>query len=82
MAANAAVDPIIKGDSMRAGAQNFLAGVSPYHPLASPIYADLGGLPPLLIQVGTTEALLDDARRLAGRARQCGVDAVVRRQNI
>jgi acetyl esterase/lipase len=43
------------------------------HPLVSPVYADLKGLPPLLIQVGTNEALLDDSTRLAKRAHQAGV---------
>lgn len=44
------------------------------HPLISPLFADLAGLPPLLIQVGTAETLLDDSRRLATRARYAGVD--------
>ncbi|MGF1489821.1 MAG: alpha/beta hydrolase [Prochloraceae cyanobacterium] len=44
------------------------------HPLASPLYADLRGLPPLLIQVGTEEILLDDSIRLAEGAKQCGVE--------
>jgi acetyl esterase/lipase len=42
-------------------------------PLASPLYADLHGLPPLLIHVGADETLLDDSRRLAERAQQAGV---------
>jgi len=75
MTLNADTDPVVKGEGMRAGALRFLDGVSPYHPLASPIYGDLSGLPPMLIQVGSGESLLDDARRLAGRARQCGVKA-------
>jgi acetyl esterase/lipase len=44
------------------------------HPLVSPVHADLSGLPPLLVQVGTAEVLLDDAVRLAERARAAGVD--------
>jgi acetyl esterase/lipase len=44
------------------------------HPLVSPLHADMTGLPPLLIQVGTAETLLDDAVRLAERARAAGVD--------
>src|SRR3546814_9551130 len=40
----------------------------------SPLFADLSGLPPLLVEVGTAEVLLDDARRLAERARAAGVD--------
>ena len=42
-------------------------------PLASPLYADLRGLPPLLIQVGTAETLLDDSTRLADKAKASGV---------
>jgi epsilon-lactone hydrolase len=44
------------------------------HPLAAPLHAELAGLPPLLIQVGGAETLLDDALRLAERARAAGVD--------
>lgn len=43
-------------------------------PLASPVYADYAGLPPLLLQVGDAEVLLDDTRRAAERARAAGVD--------
>jgi monoterpene epsilon-lactone hydrolase len=42
----------------------YLGGHSPLDPFASPAYADLSGLPPLLLQVGSTELLLDDARRV------------------
>ena len=51
----------------------YLAGQDPRTPLAAPLYADLSRLPPLLIQVGTAETLLDDSTRLAERARQAGV---------
>ena len=46
-------------------------------PLISPVLADLSDLPPLLIQVGTDEILLDDAMRCAARARQVGVDVTL-----
>jgi acetyl esterase/lipase len=46
-------------------------------PLAAPLYADLSGLPPLYIQVGTAETLLDDSNRLAERARKAGVDVTL-----
>src|SRR3546814_10941903 len=46
-------------------------------PLASPLHADLHGLPPLLIQVGTSECLLDDAVRLADKARAAGVEVTL-----
>lgn len=47
------------------------------HPLVSPIYGDFSGLPPILIQVGSTEMLLDDSLRLAERARAQGVSVEV-----
>lgn len=47
----------------------------PTHPYASPLFADLTGLPPMLVHVGTHEVLLDDARRLVAAARAAGVDA-------
>jgi monoterpene epsilon-lactone hydrolase len=46
-------------------------------PLASPVYADLAGLPPLLIQVGGDEELINDSILLEERAKQCGVDATL-----
>jgi monoterpene epsilon-lactone hydrolase len=48
------------------------------HPLAAPLYADLTGLPPLLIQVGSAETLLDDSLRIAEKARADGVDVTLR----
>jgi phosphinothricin tripeptide acetyl hydrolase len=58
-------------------ARMYLGGIEPQAPLASPLYADLKGLPPLLVQVGTDEILLSDSRRLVDRARQAGVDAII-----
>jgi acetyl esterase/lipase len=52
----------------------YLGGVSPTEPLASPLHADLTGLPPLYLQVGADETLLDDSRMLAERARAAGVE--------
>lgn len=52
----------------------FLAGGDPKDPLASPLYADLSGMPPLYIQVGGDETLLDDSRELERRARDAGVE--------
>ena len=54
-------------------AQAYLAGKDPRTPLAAPLYADLKGLPPLLIQVGDHETLLDDSNRVAARAKAAGV---------
>lgn len=53
--------------------QTYLAGADPTQPLASPVLADLTGLPPLFIQVGSHEIILDDSRRLAERAEADGV---------
>ncbi len=58
-------------------ARTYLAGADPRTPLASPIHADLRGLPPLLIQVGAAEELLDDSIVLAERAKAAGVDVTL-----
>lgn len=71
--AETADDPVVSGNALRMMARAYLAGSDPRSPLASPLYADLTGLPPLQIQVGSRESLLDDARRLADRGRQAGV---------
>ncbi len=62
---------------LRAAARNYLAGARATEPLASPLYANLSGLPPLLIHVGADELLRDDALRLAKRAQEAGVEANV-----
>ncbi len=56
-------------------AETYLGGREPTDPLASPLHADLSGLPPMLIQVGGSEILMDDARRLADAARRAGTEA-------
>ncbi len=73
MTARAAADPMVQRDSLLPMAAAYLAGQDARTPLASPLYADLRGLPPLLVHVGTAETLLDDATRLAARARAAGV---------
>ncbi len=55
-------------------AKQFLAGHDPRDPYASPLYGDLSGLPPLYIQAGDWDVLVDDAHRLAERARAAGVE--------
>lgn len=62
------VDPALSADALEVRARSYLAGTDPAVPCASPALADLRGLPPLLIQVGSAEILLDDAVRLAARA--------------
>jgi len=74
----AADDPMVRGADLRLMADAYLAGRDPKTPLASPLYADLSGLPPLLLQVGSAEVLLDDAARVAERARVAGVEAELR----
>ena len=64
----ASVDPLISEAYLTELARQYLAGADPANPLISPLRADLAGLPPLLIQVGSAETLLDDAARIAERA--------------
>jgi acetyl esterase/lipase len=68
MRSRAAVDPILSPQALAAMAAAYLGRTSPRTPLASPLLGDLTGLPPLLVQVGTAEILLDDATRLAALA--------------
>jgi acetyl esterase/lipase len=69
----AGVDPLLTPEALRTRARDHLGDADPASPPASPIFADLTGLAPLLIQVGSHEILLDDAVRLA---------ALAARQNI
>jgi epsilon-lactone hydrolase len=64
----AADDPILNPEGLRRRAREYLGGLSPEDPLASPLFADLSGLPPLQIHVGSHEVLLNDATRIASRA--------------
>lgn len=73
----AGLDPSVRPDDVASQAKAYLGGADPKTPLASPLYADLHGLPPLLIQVGGAEILLDDSTRLAERARTAGVNATL-----
>ncbi len=73
MTSKAGIDPMVQKAGLLEMAKAYLGGKDPRTPLAAPLYADLSGLPPLLIQVGTAETLLDDASRLAERARKAGV---------
>jgi len=63
-----AVDPVLTPEGLRLRVQDYVAGADASDPLISPVFGDLSGLPPLLIQVGSHEILLSDAVRLAGRA--------------
>jgi monoterpene epsilon-lactone hydrolase len=68
MTTKAATDPTVQRAGILDMAGLYLNGADPRSPLASPIHAELTGLPPLLIQVGAAETLLDDAIRLAKTA--------------
>lgn len=68
MATKADVDPLISKPYLAELAALYLGGADPRSPLASPLYANLRDLPPMLIQVGSAETLLDDAVRLAAAA--------------
>ena len=74
MSVNDHLDAFIKYEGLFARAQSYLGEADPKHPWASALYADLHGLPPLLIHVGSTETLLDDSTRLAILAKDSGVD--------
>ena len=73
----AGVEVMVKPAGMPETAALYLAGADPRHPYASPLYADLHGLPPLLIQVGDAEVILDDSTRFAARARAAGVEVTL-----
>src|SRR5690606_5447385 len=77
MTSRAALDPMVQKDGLKDMASLYLDGADPRSPLAAPLYADLSGLPPLLIQVGTAETLYDDATRLAEKAEAAGVDVTL-----
>jgi len=65
---NQAIDPILTPEGLRLRVPDYVGGADASNPRISPVFGDLRGLPPLLIQVGSHEILLSDALRLAGRA--------------
>lgn len=70
---NAKADPMLRPEILPSIADLYLGGRDPRDPLVSPLYADLHGLPPTIIHVGSTEILRDDAVRVAEKLRQAGV---------
>lgn len=73
-ASRAAADPLNQRHMVEAMARKYLGdSADPRDPLASPLFADLAGLPPLLMQVGDRETVLDDSRNFAAKARAAGV---------
>jgi monoterpene epsilon-lactone hydrolase len=67
------VDSMLRKEGLDLMAQGYLQGQDAKTPLASPLYADLQGLPPLLVQVGTDEVLYSEAISLEAKAKQAGV---------
>ena len=74
---NAKIDPILSADILEIYAKYYAGEQALTTPLLSPLYANMKGLPPLLIQVGGEEVLLDDAKRCAEIAREAGVDVTL-----
>jgi acetyl esterase/lipase len=77
MTSKADADPIIQKEFIDQATAHYIQNSDPRNPLASPIYADLSGLPPILIHVGENETLLDDSARLAERAKAAGMDVTL-----
>lgn len=73
MTTRAELDPMVQRDGLLKMAAAYLGDMHPRTPLASPIHADLRGLPPLLVHVGTRETLYDDSTRLAEVAQAADV---------
>lgn len=73
-ATNQATDDLVRLKGLQRTAKLYLGDHDPKDPMASPLYGDLEGLPPLLIQVATTEILLSDSTRMAARAMEAGVE--------
>lgn len=74
---NAGKDVFVPAGFTDPASKIYLAGADPRDPLASPIFGDLKGLPPLLIQVGDVELLVDDSRRFRYAAAAAGVDVTL-----
>ena len=72
-----AVDPIIDAGRIASTGKGYFGDKDPKDPLLSPLFGDLEGLPPLLIQVGDAETLLDDSVRIARKAKDAGVDTTL-----
>jgi monoterpene epsilon-lactone hydrolase len=71
------VDPLISREALQPRVTDYTAGQDAGLGLISPIFADLSGLPPLIIQAGTHEVLLDDAVRLARQAATADVEVTL-----
>ena len=71
------VDPLLSRDALRARVTDYTSGHDAALGLISPVFADLSGLPPLIIQAGSHEVLLDDAVRLARQAATADVEVTL-----
>jgi acetyl esterase/lipase len=71
---HAIIDPLLNLQILKIWASNYIGDNDPCSPLISPIYADLRGISPLLLHVGSNEMLLDDSTRIAKKAESAGVD--------
>jgi epsilon-lactone hydrolase len=74
---NAESDKLFSRTSAEEAAPAYLGGADPMNPIASPLFGDWNGAPPLLILVGDAEVLLDDSRKLADVAKAAGVDVTL-----
>ena len=74
---NAESDKLFSRTSAEEAAPAYLGGADPMNPIASPLFGDWDGAPPLLILVGDVEVLLDDSRKLADVAKAAGVDVTL-----
>lgn len=74
---NAEIDPLVRAIDLDRWAAAYAGNADPRRAELSPLFADLSGLPPLHIEVGTAEVLLDDARRLATKVRTSGGEATL-----
>ncbi len=77
MQTNLKNDPMVEPGGLMGMAKMYLGSADPTQPTAAPLHGDFAGLPPLLIQVGALETLLDDATRVAAKARAAGVDVTL-----
>jgi monoterpene epsilon-lactone hydrolase len=77
MEARRELDPLLSREALQARVIDYVSGEDAALGLISPLFADLSGLPPLIIQAGTHEVLLDDAVRLAGQAAAAGVEVTL-----
>lgn len=75
---NRKFDPVCSLEDLQEAAAWYAGNVDPATPMISPVFADLSGMPPMLIQATSDEMLADDSRQLAQRAASCGVVATLR----